>query len=445
MFGNKFIWLIWGLVTVALGGYYVYQFEGAEDKSALLIGDTSHGHFQIEMACSSCHTDPFGGPEILQNACLNCHQDELKAADDSHPKSKFTDPRNADRVKILDARYCITCHTEHDKDNTLDMGLTIPEDYCFHCHQEIFEERPSHEGMGFETCATSGCHNYHDNRALYEDFLIEHGTKPAMLPTQELPALVSDKEDNQLTLSEADAPLEHQNATAMSEWHESAHAQKGVQCSDCHQPQHSDSWIEKPGIAECSTCHTDEATSFTQGKHGMRLSSTLDTPLNPVTPALVSSNGTPLAFNPETMNQTHGCNTCHGAHTFNTQSAAVNACLSCHSDDHSQAYINSPHAALWEKEITGTAEPGTGVSCATCHMPREVHDDFGNITVSVQHNQNANLRPNEKMIRSVCMNCHGLGFSIDALADDSLINSNFHGQPTNHIPSIDMAIERAER
>ena len=34
----------------------------------------------------------------------------------------------------------------------------------------------------------------------------------------------------------------------------------------------------------------------------------------------------------------------------------------------------------------------------------------------VQHNQNDGLQPNEKMIRPVCMSCHGLGFSIDALA-----------------------------
>jgi hypothetical protein len=43
------------------------------------------------------------------------------------------------------------------------------------------------------------------------------------------------------------------------------------------------------------------------------------------------------------------------------------------------------------------------------------------------------------MIRPVCMNCHGLGFSIDALADPALINNNFSGQPSIHIESMDMA------
>jgi hypothetical protein len=46
------------------------------------------------------------------------------------------------------------------------------------------------------------------------------------------------------------------------------------------------------------------------------------------------------------------------------------------------------------------------------------------------------------MIRSVCMNCHSLEFSIDALADASLIETNFQGRPSQHIESIDMAIKR---
>ncbi len=57
--------------------------------------------------------------------------------------------------------------------------------------------------------------------------------------------------------------------------------------------------------------------------------------------------------------------------------------------------------------------------------------------VFVVHNQNLTLRPNEKMIRPVCMNCHGVGFAIDALADEVLIKNNFNGRPSQHIESID--------
>lgn len=83
---------------------------------------------------------------------------------------------------------------------------------------------------------------------------------------------------------------------------------------------------------------------------------------------------------------------------------------------------------------------GSGVSCATCHMPRVAVDvnDWLRRTV-VQHNQNANLVPNEKMIRSSCLNCHGLPFAIDSLADQELINNNFRGKPQVHIESVDLA------
>ena len=37
--------------------------------------------------------------------------------------------------------------------------------------------------MGFETCASAGCHNFHDNRALYEDFLIKHANTPWLKDT----------------------------------------------------------------------------------------------------------------------------------------------------------------------------------------------------------------------------------------------------------------------
>jgi hypothetical protein len=71
-------------------------------------------------------------------------------------------------------------------------------------------------------------------------------------------------------------------------------------------------------------------------------------------------------------------------------------------------------------------------------------NSHGSKRVTVQHNQNWNLRPNEKMIRPVCMQCHSLSFSIDALADKALIENNFTGQPSVHIESIDWAVKREQ-
>ena len=60
----------------------------------------------------------------------------------------------------------------------------------------------------------------------------------------------------------------------------------------------------------------------------------------------------------------------------------------------------------------------------------------------MKHNQNDNLRPNEKMIRPVCMTCHGLGYSMDALADAKLTMDNFSGKPGAHVQSLDMVARR---
>lgn len=116
--------------------------------------------------------------------------------------------------------------------------------------------------------------------------------------------------------------------------------------------------------------------------------------------------------------------------------------MSCHDDKHTLAYKRSPHYALWQKETAGQAPPGSGVTCASCHMPRvRMSTDEGSRIV-VQHNQNDTLRPNEKMIRTTCISCHGLGFSIDALADKTLIDNNFKGMPARHVKSIDMAVAK---
>jgi hypothetical protein len=124
----------------------------------------------------------------------------------------------------------------------------------------------------------------------------------------------------------------------------------------------------------------------------------------------------------------------------------VEACVACHRDGHTAAYEKSPHAALWKKELAGELPPGAGVSCASCHLPRDEYREpnSGARRVLVQHNQSDNLRPSEKMIRPVCMSCHGLGYSIDALADAKLVGNNFAGRPAAHVKSLDMVAQRVK-
>jgi hypothetical protein len=420
----------------------VLTMEAVGNKTMFVPNATTAGHYQIEGSCESCHT-PFKG--VTNEACLQCHGDELTAVDDSHPKSKFTDPRNASLATRLDATRCVTCHREHAPDMTRPMGVTLPDDYCYTCHADIGRDRPSHEGMAFTTCASAGCHNYHDNTALYEDFLVAHAKEPAVRPRPQvagralrdalrvragvsvatLPSLAAD--------APSGATVDTRRTAA---WEMAVHARAGVNCMGCHTAASGAAagrWLERPGARECAACHDDEVKGFGGGRHGMRVAAGLA----PMTPAMARQPMKAAARSHELS-----CVSCHTAHDFDTRRAAVDACLGCHDDRHSLAYVGSPHHALWTQELQQIAPAGSGVSCATCHMPRQRQRVNGIDIVAVQHNQNANLRPNEKMTRSVCLDCHGLGFSLNALADPVLVARNFTGQPLRPVAGIDMATKR---
>jgi hypothetical protein len=137
-----------------------------------------------------------------------------------------------------------------------------------------------------------------------------------------------------------------------------------------------------------------------------------------------------------------GCGSCHGAHGFETKKAAIEACVGCHDDEHSRAYAGSSHAKLWSDELAGRAPVGSGVSCATCHLPRSSIDVAGHARVLVEHNQNDNLRPPDKMVRSVCQSCHGLGFIFGALSDAKLAAKNFRTKPAHEAKTLELVRRR---
>ena len=452
----KPVWLFWGLATLlsalALGSTLLH----GKDKTLFMPGEMTGGHHQIGIACEVCHSDGFSDSEALQRSCVNCHGEYRKKPFDSHPARKFKDPRNASLLETINALECVTCHSEHRPEATLESGLTQPADFCVYCHSEIGEERPSHEGMAFDTCNSAGCHNYHNNRSLYTKFLIKHLDEPAILdvalnPERELAAVLDQIMEYPhdtypvavLTLEEADMPemVASDSHQAVAEWHDSAHAASGVNCSACHVVSMKEGtearWYNKPGDRACGSCHQLESKHFGQGKHGMKQAAGLD--------ALTPENAR-LEMKKDAPDDGFGCHSCHQSHDYDSRTAAVDACLACHDDEHSQAYTASAHYTLWQKEMSGESPERSGVSCASCHMPRVSLDvnDWLSRTV-VMHNQNYNLRPNEKMLRSSCLNCHGLEFSMSALMDEALINNNFQGQPDIPVEAMDLARKDKER
>lgn len=426
------LWIVWLTMTAFVGlllGWSLPDRDSASSASTVFLpGKTTHGHHQVEVKCGVCH-EPAG--EVREQACLDCHEADLKAARDTHPRTKFIDPTKAVLLERIDATSCLTCHTEHVDERTHDAGLTLPRDYCVHCHDTVADDRPSHANLGFETCTNAGCHNFHDNRALNENFLKQHLGEPAILDSPlRLLADVAQRESVEAPLGagDQDAPDEAATDSAITEWADSAHATAGVNCSDCHVPRVDDSprvWTNQVDHESCRRCHTAEVEGFLGGLHGMRL----DVGLPPLKPGMAR-----LPMHRDALHRELNCNACHRAHRDDTRFAAVQACLGCHDDDHSRAYVDSGHHDLWRRELAGEAAVGTGVSCATCHMPR-VRTNDGH---RVQHDQSANLEPNEKMARDSCIHCHGLGFALNALADRGLVEHCYSKPPTVHVESLEM-------
>ncbi len=480
-------WIAGVVGTVAAAAIAASWMLVGGDRAPLLIGATTDGHHQFESACETCHAAPAfadaaEAEAALNQTCRDCHEDELRDADDSHPRSRFRDPRMAVYREALDARLCTACHVEHRPEITRPGAVTVAGDFCVACHfegeQDVRAARPSHADLAFDTCASAGCHNYHDNRALYADFLVRHAGQPwlADAPVHGLSARHTTRErdlDNALGADEAIAPANSlADTAAVADWAGSAHAAAGVNCAGCHAPEAAEDatpdevgtqWTRAPDTAVCTDCHAPQASTFVLGRHGMRRHPLVSAPrdprrglealglsalvpdavsamlADPARPERMTVSEARLPMRSDAAGRVLDCGTCHEAHAVDVERAAVQACASCHDDPHTRAYFGGPHHERWRAELAGDQAGGTGVSCATCHMPKVTHRG----EVVTNHNQNATLRPGSKMIRSVCLDCHGLGFAIDALADDGLVTANFRGEPDTHVESIDWALRHA--
>lgn len=401
---NAKLWIVWaalslamvaGLVSTGLGFEKVNDAKDplkAHAQGMLSPAALTPGHAQIGQQCTACHEDKPFYAAVSDEKCVSCHaRNDDNKAESTHPKSKFEDPANADRLAVLAADKCVTCHAEHQPGANPHVGVTQPKDFCVACHKDVAKDAPSHDGMAFDTCTNAGCHSYHDNRATYRKLLKKNVGKGD--PEQKLVSI------RDLGAVYASQGLENPHGTGK--------------------------------VGECKTCHEAESKSFSQGKHGVRLAAGLS-PMSP--------DRSNLAFGKAAHGKELTCTTCHDADRPDTKKAAVEVCQSCHADDHTKAYTGSKHADLWKKEVAGEGPEGSGVSCATCHMPRAQDDEAGRVVVS--HDQTGNLRPVIKQAK-VCTACHSLQFTHDALADRDLAGKrNFTGKPSAHVKSIDMEAAR---
>ncbi|MGD1853401.1 MAG: cytochrome c3 family protein [Leptolyngbyaceae cyanobacterium] len=226
----------------------------------------------------------------------------------------------------------------------------------------------------------------------------------------------------------ASAATEQELDSITAQWATSAHALNEINCTSCHQDSETKEFITAPNYESCQSCHEQSVDTFLLGKHGIRLLEG-DSPL---TPAMAR-----LPMKHDAMQKQMNCNACHSVHSANTVEASVDSCLSCHDDNHSLNYKNSKHAELFaaNKELP---RPGAGaVSCATCHLPRTV-DEFNDSIIRVNHNNTYNLKPQDRMVGDVCMNCHGLEYSYNSIFDPELVEANFDRPPTLSLQTFDL-------
>lgn len=212
-------------------------------------------------------------------------------------------------------------------------------------------------------------------------------------------------------------------------WQGSAHALNEVNCSSCHQDAETKAFVAQPDQESCRSCHEQAVDTFLLGKHGIRL---LEGE-SPLTPAMAR-----LPMQPAAHDLQMTCNTCHDVHSVNTVQAAVDSCLTCHSDPHSLNYQNSRHAELFEADRNLPRPSTTAVSCATCHLPRHQVKVRDRSLTLVNHNNTYTLLPRDRMVQEVCMNCHGVEYSFNSIFDDDLVTANFDQPPTLSMETFDL-------
>ena len=62
-------WHYAGIISIIIAAFLGYRLLST-DKAIYLVGQSTDGHHQIEMACEACHTEAFSSIDVLQKACI---------------------------------------------------------------------------------------------------------------------------------------------------------------------------------------------------------------------------------------------------------------------------------------------------------------------------------------------------------------------------------------
>lgn len=147
-----------------------------------------------DLACTKCHTPApgsvrqqvranllhwagfrstgasFGHEPVAAASCRGCHARD----NDRHPSFRFREPRFQTINRTLDARNCLTCHSEHKATRVSNDGM-----FCVSCHEDMKARKevikPTHAELSaakrWDSCLT--CHDFHGNHPVKAPHLFD--------------------------------------------------------------------------------------------------------------------------------------------------------------------------------------------------------------------------------------------------------------------------------
>jgi hydroxylamine dehydrogenase len=185
----------------------------------------------------------------------------------------------------------------------------------------------------------------------------------------------------------------------VSDWKLSKHSGAEIDCSDCHGTAHQNAIdvakAQVPTAQACGSCHNDQLTQFSKGKHSASWAAMEAMPTIHQQPmaliegmkgcggchkiGLKSAEEIKQLRAQGSMFGNASCDACHTRHTFSLAEARQpQACQTCHMGfDHPQweMYSASKHGVRHLLKQNGILPPTTAApTCQTCHMIEGNHE-----------------------------------------------------------------------
>lgn len=232
----------------------------------------------------------------------------------------------------------------------------------------------------------------------------------------------------------------HQQKTpgAVNQWQDSAHAQAGISCINCHGNDHDkiEAGLVFVDAKTCGNCHQQALKQHQASRHGMGLHSGWGctrnlADRNPDECRFCHEEGSAQPFSTvecsRFLTQSSemrelGCNRCH---------QVENSCASCHSNHLTDLQIvqnpnvcakchmgpDHPQWEMWQTSQHGTlytsAGEAIGPSCQRCHMPQGTH----NVSIGLTMTPGGTPYPEVDRIKqrtamlTICKDCHAEKFA----------------------------------